>query len=358
MGSGITGRGAHILGIDDPVKNREDAESETYLTQLYDWYTSTAYTRLAPGGGVIIIQTRWSGKDLAGQLEHKSKTGEGDYFEVINYPAIATHDEEFRDKGEALHQERYDIKALRRIRRAVGPRDWAALYQQSPAGDEGTYFKPKYFVYSDRLPMLTDMSVYQVWDFAIGTKERNDYSVCLTVGVDKDGDIWVLDIWRDRKDSGALSQQVIDQFKQWKPTLVLIEHNQISMAMGPLLDKMCIEQKIRGLVTQPVKPGSRDKMSRARAIQGRFQDNRVYFPANRDIAPWIDETVAELLAFPDGVHDDIVDTFAYLGIHLVELGEGRNTDNLPGRAVKKKSWRDRLRQYSVGRGKKRSHMTA
>ena len=129
VGGGITGKGAHVLVIDDPVKNREDAESANNREANWDWYTSTAYTRLAPGGGVLVILTRWHDDDLAGKLLSAAQEG-GDEWTVVKYPAIAEENEEFRSHGEALHPERYDVEALQRIQRAVGPRDWSALYQQ------------------------------------------------------------------------------------------------------------------------------------------------------------------------------------------------------------------------------------
>ena len=103
VGGGITGKGAHILVIDDPVKNRDDAESQNNRDSNWDWYTSTAYTRLAPGGGVLVILTRWHDDDLAGRLLRAGTEG-GDEWEVVSYPAIAEEDEQFRQAGEALHR--------------------------------------------------------------------------------------------------------------------------------------------------------------------------------------------------------------------------------------------------------------
>ena len=123
VGGGITGKGAHVLVIDDPVKNREDAESQNNREANWDWYTSTAYTRLAPGGGVLVILTRWHDDDLAGRLLKAGSEG-GDEWTVVKYPAIAEEDEDFRDQGDALHPERYDAKSLKQIRwtkRLVGP---------------------------------------------------------------------------------------------------------------------------------------------------------------------------------------------------------------------------------------------
>ena len=126
VGGGITGKGAHVLVIDDPIKNREDSESENNRSANWDWYTSTAYTRLAPGGGILVILTRWHDDDLAGRLLKASDEG-GDVWEVVRYPAIAEEKEEYRDHGEALPPESYSLAALSQIRSAVGPRDWSAL---------------------------------------------------------------------------------------------------------------------------------------------------------------------------------------------------------------------------------------
>ena len=140
VGGGITGTGADILIIDDPIKDRAEANSPTVRANVYDWYTSTAYTRLSPGGGVIVMNTRWHEADLTGQLLSKMQSEEGDTWQIINYPAIAEHDEPHRKTGEPLHAERYPLEALERIRAAVGERDWAALYQQHPVPDGGGLF--------------------------------------------------------------------------------------------------------------------------------------------------------------------------------------------------------------------------
>ena len=182
VGGGITGKGAHILVIDDPVKNREEAESALVQEQVYDWYTSTAYTRLAPGGGVLLIMTRWSDNDLAGKLLVEMARG-GEQWEIIKYPAVAEEDEPYRDKGEALHPERYNLEALKRIERAVGPRDWSALYQQNPVPDTGAYFTTSMINYYQRSELdHKALKFYQAWDLAIGKDDRNDFTVGITVG--------------------------------------------------------------------------------------------------------------------------------------------------------------------------------
>ena len=141
VGGGITGAGADVLIIDDAVKDRAEANSLTIRNSIWDWYTSTAYTRLSPGGGVIVMATRWSIDDLIGRLLNHMAEGTGDVFKVISYPAIAEKDEKYRKIGEALHPERYPIEQLEAIKTTIGTRDWEALYQQHPAPEGGAIFK-------------------------------------------------------------------------------------------------------------------------------------------------------------------------------------------------------------------------
>jgi hypothetical protein len=133
VGTAITGRGADILNIDDPLKDRSEADSETVRNGVWNWYTSTAYTRLMPGGSVIVTLTRWHEDDLAGRLLAAQEQG-GDQWHVISMPAINAD-------GEALWPARYPITALEGIRTAIGPRDWSALYQQDPRPLDGNLFK-------------------------------------------------------------------------------------------------------------------------------------------------------------------------------------------------------------------------
>jgi len=140
-GGPITGRGADLLLIDDPIKSREDASSAAFRRSLQEWYESVAYPRLEPGGAIVLIQTRWHEADLAGWLlkEHAS---EG--WTVINFPAVAEADEDWRKEGSALWPERFPLKTLARIRKAIGTSAWAALYQQRPAPEEGASVQGKH----------------------------------------------------------------------------------------------------------------------------------------------------------------------------------------------------------------------
>ena len=333
VGGGITGKGAHVLVIDDPVKNREDAESSNARASTWDWYTSTAYTRLAPGGGVLVILTRWHDDDLAGRLL-KAASDNGEQWEVVNYPARAEVDEEFRDAGEALHRERYDEEALARIERAVGPRDWSALYQQNPVADDGDYFTRDMIQYFEADEVdYGAMRFYAAWDLAIGKKDRNDYTVGMVIGVDEYDQLFVVDVVRGKFDGFEIVERILDLYEEWKPSIIGIEKGHIEMALGPFLEKRVRERGLYEAYFKDLKTGRRDKEARARAIQGRMQQGMVWLPRDEQFTGPL---VAELLRFPNGVHDDQVDALAWLGLMMTEFA----TYQAP--VVHVASWRDRL----------------
>ncbi|WP_417244396.1 phage terminase large subunit [Celeribacter sp.] len=335
VGGPITGKGAHVLVIDDPIKNREEAESAASRQSIKDWYTSTAYTRLAPGGGVLVILTRWHDDDLAGWLLHQEAIGEGDEWKVIRYPAIAEHDELFRKQGEALHEDRYPIEALTRIKRAVGPRDWAALYQQNPVADDGDYFKASDFQYYVRetCPAYDTMKFYTAWDLAIGKEEVNDYTVGITVGVDRKDNIYVVDVMRGRWGTLEIIEKMLTMQRVWKSEIVGIERGHIEMTLRPILEKRFREERMF-LPLEELKPGKKDKIARARPIQARMQQHRVFFRKHCDATMAL---VAEMMRFPNGKNDDQVDTIAWIGQLLMLFTTSREKKEAP-----KKSWRDKL----------------
>jgi len=336
----LTGNGMHIGIIDDPVKNREEAESETVREGIKEWYTSTFYTRLAPGAGVLIILTRWHDDDLAGWLLEEEKRG-GDVWDVVRYPAIADHDEMYRREGEALHPERYDEKAFAKIRRAIGERDWRALYQQTPTATDGDYFKRdnfKKYSLANR-PDLKDLAIYQAWDMAIGQKQDNDYTVGVTVGIDREGAIWVLDLVRGKWDGLQIVNKMLDKYKQFTPQVVGWEKGHISMSLTPLLNIRIRERNLYGCTVEDLPPGRADKVARARAIQGRMRQGMVYFP---EYEQWYEGLQDEMLRFPDGKNDDQVDALAWIG-KMMEMF----VPIPPPREEKKKSWRDKLSALGV-----------
>lgn len=344
---GITGKGAHCLIIDDPVKNAEEAESANQREAVKAWYSSTAYTRLAPGGGVLIIQTRWHDDDLSGWLENKMHAGDGDEWEIVRYPAIAKKKERYRAKGEALHPERYDTKALKRIERAVGPRVWDALYQQYPVAEDGTYFTKEMIKYYTGSPPKR-MHNYTCWDLAIGKTERNDYTAGITVGLDMDDNIWVLDVRRGRWDSFQIVEQMLDVHRTFESQVTGIERGQLSLAVGPYLEQRIAEERMYSMYVKDLAPGRRDKEARGRAIQGRMRQGKVFFPQD---APFMGEFREEMLKFPLGVNDDMCDALAYIGLLLQEMSPPPKEKE---RDPASEGWRKRLRTQLTVQGPRRS----
>lgn len=351
VGGPITGKGAHVLVIDDPIKNRSDAESGTNREAIWDWYTSTAYTRLAPGGGVLVILTRWHDDDLAGRLLKKQAEGEGDEWVVVEYPAQAINDELFRKKDEPLHTARYDSAALERIKRAVGPRDWQALYQQNPTPDDGDYFEKSMFQWygPQDIPPYSELNFYTAWDFAIGQKEQNDFSVGITVGVDKNDRTYVVDIQRGHWGTMELVDKVLEVYKTWRPAITGLERGHIEMTLRPFLDKRIREERLTSFYIEELNPGKRDKVARARSIQGRMQQGLVYFRKNCNATASL---VAEMMRFPNGLHDDGVDAMSWIGQMLSLLVRPRET-----KAPPKKSWKDKLGKLVKG-GARKSHLAS
>jgi len=322
VGGGITGKGAHLLIIDDPLKNAEEADSPDTREKLWDWYGSTAYTRLAPGGGVLVVQTWWHDDDLAGRLQVAMvQDPDADRFVVVKYPAIAETDEWldptsdlivdtepdhpdkvlYRRKGEALHPERYDLAKLNQIKRTISPRFWSALYQQNPVPDDGDYFLKEHFLRSP-LPHLSRANVFIAWDFAISEKKQNDYTVGTVLLQDEDDTLHVAEVVRFKSgDALFIVDAILHLSKKWYTSnqIVGFEDGQIYRAIDSLLKKRMHEQR-QYLSIKVLKPIT-DKLARARPLQGRMQQGRVSFNAD---AEWYDACRLEMLRFPAGAHDD------------------------------------------------------
>ena len=361
VGGPITGRGAHVGIIDDPVKNREEAESETGRQKVKDWYSSVFYTRLAPGGGILIIQTRWHDDDLAGhllfELEQAKKEAEAegipisedvDEWDLVEYPAIATFDEMYRKEGEPLHEERYPLAALRRIKRNMIPRDWEALYQQKPVSDDGDYFTRNMFRYYKpaECPPIGDLRVYAAADLAISTKQTADYSVFAVVGIDRQQNIWLLDIVRGRWNALGIIDRMFEIQVKYGPELFGIETGQIELTLEPFIQKAEQEKGI-SLRYEKLRTRGVDKGVRARPLQGRMEQNKVYFPT-LESTPWMSSLQNELLKFPLGKNDDQVDALAWIGQMIMLFGV-RNEKKI----ASPKTFKDRLSQFGGGNKGKR-----
>lgn len=294
VGGGITGQGADILIIDDPIKDRAQAGSKTIRDSIWDWYTSTAYTRLSPGGGVIVMATRWHTDDLIGRLIQRM--GEGDTFRIVNYPAIAEHDELHRKAGEALHPERYPLSTLLQIQKTIGSRDWEALYQQHPVPDGGALFKLEWFRRwtATSLPPEFDHTLMS-WDMTFKDSKNSDYVVGQVWGK-KGPNFYLLDQVRGQWDFVKTKEMVRVLAHKW-PRVVrkLVEDKANGSAVISEL-----KSTVSGFV--PITP-TESKEARASSVTPYFEAGNVFIPED-SAAPWVPHYVSELLEFPAGSHDD------------------------------------------------------
>lgn len=377
VGGGITGKGAHILIIDDPLKNMEEADSADRRELLDNWYQSTAFTRLAPGGGVLFIETWWNYDDLAGRLQQRAKIDpNADQFEVVLYPALSTAFEyrnedtfeiirtdvamdplpdnvvRLRNIDTALHEERYSTETLKKMRANMFPRIWSALYQQSPSPDEGMYFKKETFRVIPKWGHNPNAFYYTAWDFAIATKQQNDFTVGATVSNTPDDNLYVEDISRFKGDTYEIVETMLNVAERYMAQsngkyVMGAEDGQIWKSIEPVLRKRMDERKIYPSI-QTMKPLT-DKMARARPLQGRMQQGKILFC---DDASWNQEVFREMLRFPGGQHDDAVDALAW----VVRLSMQNPTPRVEEVKRKTKSWKDKL----PGAGGKfgASHMSA
>ena len=294
-GGPVTGRGAHLLIIDDPIKDYEEASSETIRRTLHEWFTSVAYTRLMPGGRIVLIQTRWHEDDLAGRLLREQRGGER--WELLSMPAIAESDDAFRKEGEPLWPERFPLSQLEQIRAAIGSRAWASLYQQRPSAATGAVFKRNWWQFY-RPPLHGQFNrVVQSWDTAFKKGAENDFSVCTTWAATDNG-YYLFHLWRGRLEFPELKRLMASLAEQWKPHAILIEDK----ASGQSLIQELKHSTVLPII--PIKVDS-DKLARAQAVTPLIEAGKVSLPES---APWLNDFIDEMSSFPNGLHDDTVDS--------------------------------------------------
>lgn len=315
VGGSITGRRADLVVIDDPVRSREDADSELIRDKTWDWYTADLYTRLKPGGRIVLIQTRWHEDDLAGRLLAAQAAG-GDAWHVISLPALAELDDPLgRLPGEPLWPEWEGLEELER-KRSLNARNWAALYQQRPAPEDGDYFKAEWLKPYVTQPPLETLAVYGASDYAV-TADGGDFTVHVVIGVDPDGHMYLLDLWRKQAASDVWIEAFCDLVKKYKPREWAEEQGQIRAGVGPFLDRMQRERS--AYVYRRDFPVRADKAVRAQSIRGRMAIDGLYVPQD---AGWFSDLRSELLSFPAGKHDDQVDALGLVGQLLDTIASG------------------------------------
>jgi predicted phage terminase large subunit-like protein len=323
VGGPITGKGAHLLLIDDPVKNAEEANSPTYREKAWEWFKSTAYTRLEPGAAIILIQTRWHEDDLAGKvLSHAKATGEA--WDVLNLSAVAGKDDPLgRAPGAALWPARYDEVALAKIKLAIGSYWFAALYDGSPQPAEGNKFKRPWFRYwkaDGDLYRLMDASGsvvrsvrardcrrFGTADLAVSLRTSADYTVLGAWAVTPESDLILLDLIRARLEEPDIIRQALGLYRRHDLAYLAVEANGVQLGIVQTMRRGTLDDTglargdgmaIRGITN------STDKVSRASTAIVRCEAGQVYFPWG---AAWLGDYETELLGFPMATHDDQVD---------------------------------------------------
>lgn len=336
VGGPITGKGAHLLIIDDPIKNSEEANSFVYRQRTWDWYQSTAYTRLEPNGAVVLIQTRWHDDDLAGRVLRDAKAG-GEQWEVLNLPAIAEHNDLLgRDSGQALWPGRYDAERLAAIRRSVGEYFWAALYQQRPALDEGGIVKREWLRYyttrgefyclwnstNDHFETVlpSECQRFTTVDCAGSSDDVKQekkgkppsYSVISTFDFHfKSGRLIWRDIDRGLWDFPTLLHRINAAYQKHNPSWIGIENEKTGNAAI---------QTLRTLPTRALSHEGKDKLVRFSRAANQFEAGKIYLPRVSEKwfeSDWRPACEGELLTW-DGHPDtpfDQGDTLGYAAMH-------------------------------------------
>jgi len=302
VGGAVTGKGADILIIDDPHSEQEATVAESnpeIYDKTYEWYTSGPRQRLQPGGAIVIVMTRWSKKDLTGQVLKSAVQRSGEEWKVIEFPAILP-------SGNPLWPEFWPIEQLEALRNELPSGKWQAQYQQQPTSDVNAIVKREWWRnWEDDTPPACEF-IIQSWDTAFLKTQRSDYSACTTWGVfyqDDDAgfsqaNLILLNAIKKRMEFPELKQRAYEEWKEWEPDALIVE----AKASGtPLL----FELRAMGIPVQEYTPSKgNDKIARLNAVADIFASGRVWVPGTR----WADELVEEVASFPSGEHDDLVDS--------------------------------------------------
>jgi predicted phage terminase large subunit-like protein len=303
VGGAVTGKGADLLIIDDPHSEQEAALAEVnpeIYDKVYEWYTSGPRQRLQPGGAIVIVMTRWSKRDLTGQVLKAEAQRGGEGWEVIEFPAILP-------SGSPLWPEFWSLTELAALKEELPNSKWMAQYQQNPVSESSAIVKREWWQqWEDDDPPHCDF-ILQAWDTAFEKTTRSDYSACTTWGVfyhsDPDtgkteANIILLDAYRDRLEFPALKKRALEQYEEFKPDSIIIEKK---ASGAPLI----YEMRAMGIPVQEFTPvKGNDKISRLNAVSDMFASKRVWAPNTQ----WAEEVIDEVASFPAGEHDDYVDS--------------------------------------------------
>ncbi|HRP01602.1 MAG TPA: phage terminase large subunit [Candidatus Kapabacteria bacterium] len=312
-GGSITGKGADLLIIDDPIKNDAIANSSVMRDNIWEWFLATVYTRIEPNGNIIIVMTRWHQDDITGRILENIDTGN---WKLIKLPALANGQDILeRDYDEPLWEDRFSKKQLLDIKNTLGTYWFTALYQQEPSIKNGSIFKRSNFKYfyeegefyyledinSTKFVHKSDLSIYITVDLAISSSQMADYTVALVAGRSRSGEILILDVIRQKIGTSEHLSFLQKIYLQYKPVIIGIEAVQYQVSLIEIASKL-------GLPVSSLK-ADKDKISRSLAIAAKIEQGIVYFKRN---SAWRDDFEKELLEFPTSKHDDQVDALAYI----------------------------------------------
>lgn len=325
VGGSFTGRGFDIGIVDDPHKNWAEAQSATRRQAVIDWFNSTFRTRGEPNSTIIVLQTRWHERDLAGYLQSDEEHQD---WEVIRLPALAEADDEIgRKPGEALCPTRYDLAALNMIRSTLGSIMFAALYQQRPQPLSGGMFVAKDF---KRYLILPEMDLWtQTWDLSFDESEGSAF-VSGQVWGKKKADFYLVDEFHDQANFVAQEKAMRSMHERYPEARTVLVENK---ANGPAIISR-LKRDIPGLLAFNPK-GSKE--TRAASISGIVEAGNVWLPDD-SICPWAKDWLAEVCAFPRGTLKDRVDAFVQMLLHwskkgvsgTIDLGKHTKTSILGG----------------------------
>ena len=303
VGGAVTGKGADLLIIDDP-HSEQDAQQGQFNPEVYDrvyeWYTSGPRQRLQPGGAIIVVMTRWSLRDLTGQIMKSTGNKKGmDEWEVIEFPAIMP-------SGKPLWPEFWSMDELDALKAELPPTKWNAQYQQNPTSEEGALIKREWWREWDRPNPPPCEIILQSWDTAFLKTQRSDYSACTTWGVfyhpDDTGrsqpNLIMLDAYKEKLEFPDLKRAAYEKYMEYEPDQMIVEKK---ASGAPLI----FELRAMGIpVTEFTPSRGQDKIARANAVTDLFASGSIWHPPTQ----WAHEVIEECAAFPSGEHDDYVDS--------------------------------------------------
>jgi predicted phage terminase large subunit-like protein len=307
VGGAVTGQRSDLAIIDDPVRGKEDAESETIQDNIWEWYKNDLMTRSKPGSNKIIIMTRWHEFDLVGRILLSTQREKWD---VLSLPALAEADDPLgREFGEPLWPEYITREFMEEF--MEDKRSWNCLWQQRPTGEEGNYFKAEWIKVVETHPK--NLKIYGASDYAV-TADKGDYTVHVVIGHDEYKDeIYILDVWRAQEETNVWVDKFIDLCLKHEPLMWAEETGQIIKSLNPFIEKEMVRRRCYTYREQFT--SSHEKSIRAQSFKGYMANGRVKI-LNRD---WTDNLILELLKFPYGRHDDQVDSLGLIGRMLNEM---------------------------------------